>query len=64
VASSARGITDEADEVAAVLLQAVVPPTAADIAAVRSDPGAGHKTYSGKDTPTLTVTVMGRRVSR
>jgi len=31
---------------------------------VRSDPGAGHKTYSGKDTPTLTVMVMGRRVSR
>jgi len=47
-----------------VRLQAVVPPAAEDTAAVRSDPGAGHKTYSGKDTPTLTVMVMERRVSR
>jgi len=46
-----------------VLLQAVVHQ-AAGTAAARSDPGAGHKTYSGKDTPTLTVTAMRRRVSR
>ena len=64
VASSARGITDEAGVVAAGLLQAVVDQAAAGIAAARSDPGAEHKTYSGKDTPTLTVMVMGRRVSR
>jgi len=64
VASSVHGTTGEAGEVAAVRLQAVVPPAAEGIAAARSDPGAGHKTYSGKDTPTLTVTVMGRRVSR
>jgi len=50
---------------AAVHLQAVVhQAAAAGIAAVRSVPGAGHKTYSGKDTPTLTVTAMGRHVSR
>jgi len=64
VASSARGITDEADEGAAVRLQAVVDQAATGIAAVRSDPGAGHRNYSGKDTPTLTVMVMERRVSR
>jgi len=33
-------------------------------AAVRSDPGARRRTCSDKDTPTLTVMVMGRRVSR
>jgi len=32
--------------------------------AVQKIPGAGHRNYSGKDTPTLTVMVMGRRVSR
>jgi len=64
VASSAPGTTDAADEVAAVRLQVLVPPAAGDTTVVRSDPGAGHKTYSGKDTPTLTVMAMGRRVSR
>jgi len=64
VASSAHGITGAADEVATVRLRAVVHQAAAGIAAARSDPGAGHKTYSGKDTPTLTVMAMGRRVSR
>jgi len=63
VESSAHGTTDEADEVEAVVLQAVVDQAAAGIAAARSDPGAGHKTYSGKGTPTLTVMAMGRRVS-
>jgi len=47
-----------------VLLQAVVHQAAEDTAAVRSDPGAGRRNYSGKDTPTLTVMGMGRRVSR
>jgi len=64
VASSDPGTTDAADEAAAVLLQAVVPPAAEGIAAVRSDPGARRRNYSGKDTPTLTVMEMGRRVSR
>ena len=64
VASSDPGTTDAADEGGAVRLQAVVPPAAEDTAAVRSDPGAGHRNYSGKDTPTLTVMVMGRHVSR
>jgi len=41
-----------------------VDQAATGIAAVRSDPGAGHRNYSGKDTPTLTVMAMGRHVSR
>jgi len=45
--SSDPGTTDEAGEVAAMRLQAVVPPPAEDTAAVRSDPGAGHNTPSG-----------------
>ena len=63
VVSSAHGTTGEAGVVTAVHLQAVVHQ-AAGIAAARSDPGAGHKTYSGKGTPTLTVMVTARRVNR
>lgn len=44
--------------------QAVVPPAVAEIAAGKSNLGAERRTYSGKDTPTLTVMVMGRRVKR
>jgi hypothetical protein len=34
------------------------------LASTGADPGAGRRTYSGRDTPTLTVMVTGRRVSR
>ena len=64
VASSDPGITDAAGVGAAVLLQAMVPPRAAGTDVARSGPGARRRTCSGKDTPTLTVMVMGRRVNR
>jgi len=41
-----------------------VPLAVAGTDAARSDPGARRRTCSDKDTPTLTVMVMGRRVSR
>jgi len=50
--------SDSQTEAAAVRLQAVVPQVVAGIAAARLDPGAGHKTYSGKDTSTLTMTAQ------
>lgn len=63
VASSDPGTTDAAGVGAAVLLQAEVPQAAAGTDAARSVPGARRRTYSDKDTPTLTVMVMGRRAN-
>jgi len=42
----------------------VLEPAAASTAVGRSGLGAGRRTYSSKGTPTLTVMVTGRRVSR
>ena len=42
--------------------QPALDPAAGNTAVERSDPGARHRTYSSKDTPTLTVMVMGRPV--
>ena len=39
-------------------------PAAAGTDTARADPAARRKTCSGKDTLTLTVMAMGRRVSR
>ena len=64
VPSSDPGSTDAAGEGAAVPLRAMVPQAVAVTDAARSDPGARRRIYSGKDTPTLTVMAMVRRVSR
>ena len=58
------GTTDAEGAMARVLVQAAVPPVVEGTDAARTDPGARRKTYTGKDTPRLSVVVMGRRMSR
>ena len=62
--SNAHGTTDAAGEVAVVRLQVEVGLPVVSIGVRRSGLGIRHRCSLSKDTPTLTVMEMGRRVSR